>query len=140
MTCFWNGILDGLNFDVIKNSLPNCLKNPNGTVNKDPLNLVKYLKENNKITENVLIQNEELRKQEKEENYEHIQSFDKVSIHQGYFCSTSDPFLILICELLNINIEHRYCGVNIKYTNKQKSICTLYLGSDRGHLHHMRTI
>jgi len=139
MTCFWNGILDGLNFDIILNDIPNILKQ-NNRINKDPSKLVNYLKENNKITINILVQNQELKEKEKEENYEHIKSFDNHSIHQGYLCSTSDPFLILVCELFEININHLYCGVNIKYTNKNKSRCTIFLGSDRGHLYHIKTI
>ena len=38
-------------------------------------------------------------------------------INSGYLCSVCDPFLILICELFELEIEHLYMGNVMKYRN-----------------------
>ena len=48
-------------------------------------------------------------------------------------CSTFDPFLMLVCDLFNISIKHKYQGHLIEYKidNPTKIIG---LSSDMGHL------
>ena len=56
---------------------------------------------------------------------------------QGYDCSICDPFLILICELFIININHIYLGNKIDYTNKKNVFnnnYTITIQSDKGHM------
>ena len=122
---FWDGILKRLNKDDFKSVFKT--KKPNNQ--KFILLLKKF---NSKETGDVKWNGENLTTKEIEENYEHIQDFDINSINGGYFCSTCDPFLILICKLFNVNINHRYCGHMIKYeiTNPIK---TLNFKSNSGH-------
>ena len=44
-----------------------------------------------------------------------IKDFNENNINQGYDCSSCDPFMILLCELLKININYDYNGNNIQY-------------------------
>jgi hypothetical protein len=125
MTCFWDSILQGIfKLNIQLKSLPEL---------STPKNFVIYLKNNNKITNNILIFEHELRDSQKQENYDAIKSFDENSIYQGYFCSSFDPFLMLVCELFQINIKHKLCGIDINYTNKNVKK-TLHLVSDTGHM------
>tara|TARA_B100000401_G_C52803978_1_gene720140 strand:- start:98 stop:391 length:294 start_codon:yes stop_codon:yes gene_type:complete len=91
MTCFWDGILNTLTNDDFE----------------------KF----NKKTRNVIWNNEKFSKKQLDENFTHIKDFDYKSIRNGYDCSTYDPFLILICELFKVNINHDYIGNMIKYKN-----------------------
>ena len=125
MTCFWDGILHNLTNDDFQRVFK---------VNK-PSNkgLVVLLKENNsKETKSIKWNGTSLRDQEVEENYEHIKDFNVKSISGGYLCSTCDPFLILVCKLFNVNINHNYCGNMMKY-EVPNPIRTLNFSSDRGH-------
>ena len=69
--------------------------------------------------------------QQLEENYQHIKDFNVKSISAGYLCSTCDPFLLLICELFKVNINHNYCGYKMKY-RINNAVKTLNFKSDRG--------
>ena len=51
------------------------------------------------------------------EIHEHIKNYDVNTVNNGYLCSCCDPFLILICEIFNINITNNYNGVKIYYRN-----------------------
>lgn len=161
MTCVWVGILAGLENKMF----------PNG-VKPTPLNFVKFLKEHNIRTKHVIVCSDQmasgsddilpdfmkdgkLSESQIEENFESIKEFDPNTIDDGYYCSTCDPFLILICEIFKINILHNYCGNMIKYTyivdnEKDESSkesekidssknYTIHLSSNRGHLHHVKT-
>ena len=114
MTCFWKGLLD-------------CLR-----INIAPKLFVQHLKQKNKICKNVKWQNESLSNQFLKESFEAVKCFNEKSIHNGYLCSTCDPFLILVCELYKTDIVHNYCGniITYKYKDSNKEIRVI---SDRGH-------
>ena len=82
-----------------------------------PEQLLKRLKKNNRVTRNVLWNNEELTEQQLKENYDRIQSIDD-SLIDGYDCSTCDPVLVLVSELHNKSITHEFNGIVVKYKNK----------------------
>ena len=107
MTCYWDGLLRSLDQEDL------TLLNSNKNINN--IDFILLLKKNNKICENVKWQNEFLMKKLLEENYEMVKGFNENNINQGYDCSSCDPFMILLCELFKININHDYNGVNIQY-------------------------
>jgi len=107
MTCFWDGLL--------RNLYPEDLILLNSNKNINNIDFILLLKKNNKLCENVIWQKEKLSKKILEENYEMVKIFNVNNINQGYECGTCDPFMILLCELLKININHDYNGHNIQY-------------------------
>jgi hypothetical protein len=110
MTCFWDSLRAKLH---IKKKMNNS-------------KFIDYLKKVNKKQTSVLWNNSKLTQKQFEENYEHIKDFDKNTIHNGYDCSICDPFLILICDIYNVNIIHNYNGHKMIYTkceHKCKNEC-----------------
>ena len=124
MTCFWKGILDCLVINDFERF--NLHKKPT------ELGLVQCLKAQNKVCMDIICTNENITKQFAEECYEAVKCFDETSINSGYLCSTCDPFLILVSELFEINIYHRYNCSDIRYING-KAKKTIYVTSNRGH-------
>ena len=120
MACFWNGI---------NNSLVSKLKSKSYR----PIELVEFLKKNNRKTYNMLWNNKRLSNKELEENYERVKSYDSRTVHQGYDCSCADPFLLLIGEIFKVNIVHNFNGTIVKYTCINNDNTTLSFGSNRGH-------
>ena len=124
MTCFWDGILHNLTNEDFQRTFK--INKPN---NK---NFVNLLKQNLKKTKDLTWNGEALTDNQLNENYEHIRDFNVNSIHNGYLCSTCDPFLFIVCELFNVDINHNYCGHMMKYRTKNP-IKTLNFKSNRGH-------
>ena len=125
--CFWNGILSKLNDEDYKFANFNFIQSTN------KINFfIEQLILKNTRTNKIQWQNSLLSKKEINENFEHVQNFNKSSINNGYDCSTFDPFLLLITELFQLEIVHLYCGNNILYKadNPRKKILFY---SNRGH-------
>ena len=99
MTCFWDGIRNGLN------------------INKSNLEFILYLKSNNTKDLHIICNDCNLIEKQLDENFQHINEYNENNINNGYDCSSCDPFLILICHIYNININHNYNGFLIKYIN-----------------------
>ena len=97
MTCVWNGLIQKLNLLI------------------SPNQLCDYVKTNNKITENVVVNDQTLTEIQQKENCERIQNIS--NINNGYDMSTCDPLLILISELYEVNINHIFNNCNILYKN-----------------------
>ena len=75
---------------------------------------------------------ETLTKKQLQENYDHIIDFNPNTIGNGYDCSVCDPFLLLVCYLFNVNIDHNYNGYLMKYrANNNARI--LRFSSNTGH-------
>ena len=127
MACFWNSIINRLNKDEY-------FKKINNNIKLIPEHLILSLKENNRKTNNVIWHNNELTKKQKEENFEHIKSYNLKDIYNGYYCSTFDPFLFLICDLFEISITNYYNNYKIEYINKFKSRYTIILYNNKGHM------
>lgn len=137
MTCFWDGILHHLKEDDFERVF-NCKKNNTRTRTEEFVKLLQIkIKETKKDkyiiqSQDIRWNGEELSKQQIDEIYIHITEYNEKSVYGGYFCSTCDPFLIYICILFNVNINHNYCGYEMKYTNKNAKR-TLKFKSNRGH-------
>ena len=130
MSCFWDAILTKLKIEDFKDKL-----NYSGKPNTQQF--VELLQKHNRVTENILWNSKLLTKKQCEENYEHIKNYQSSKVSQGYDCSICDPFLILICELFIININHIYLGNKIDYTNKKNVFnnnYTISIQSDKGHM------
>ena len=121
MTCFWDALRAKLH---IKRKINNS-------------QFIDYLKESNKRQTAVIWNNSKLSKKQFEENYEHIKDFDKNTIRNGYDCSICDPFLILICDIYNVNIIHNYNGHKMTYhkcvNTGTNNYNTLSFKSNTGH-------
>ena len=124
---------------VDKVSLVNILEDINKTnINDLILLLIRY----NRKSVNVSWNGEKLSEKLIEESFDHVKDYlqnndnnknnnnnnnnnDKNNseiniqniINSGYLCSVCDPFLILICELFELEIEHLYMGHMMKYRN-----------------------
>jgi hypothetical protein len=106
MTCFWNGILKKL---TPQDFSPYHIKKPNHH------NFVLFLQKHNMKTNLIKWNDTRLTDQQMNEHFTHIKDFQVKSIYKGYFCSTFEPFLFLICQLFKVSIDHCYCGNVMKY-------------------------
>lgn len=125
MTCFWDGILQAL--DTSDFQVVGC----NNRLNRRQL--IDLLKNNNVEIEDVTWNGKKLTKQEMKEHFEAIKDYNINSINQGHLCSSCDSFLLLICQLFNVNIKHLYMNVNIEYQNEKIQRKTLNFASNHGH-------
>jgi len=128
MSCFWDTLIKTINSED-KNTYFNTILN----VPLNPHNFVIILKEINKLTENILWNNEELTEKQKIENKAAIDEYDVNTINNGYYCSTFEPFLFLLVEYLKIEVEHKYNGNMIFYKNKIETRYKIVINSDSGH-------
>ena len=125
MTCFWDGILQALDnsdFQVV-----GC----NNRLNRQQL--INLLKTKNVEIKDVTWNGMKLTPQEIKEHYEAIKSYDINKINNGHLCSSCDSFLLLICQVFNVNIKHLYMNVDIEYKNEKVQRKTLQFASNHGH-------
>lgn len=115
MTCFW---------DALRNKLK---------INDSNETFIKNLKTKNNKNKNILWNNTIMSDKQLEENYLHIDEFNEKKINDGYDCSTCDPFLILVCDIYNLSINHNFIGVIINYKNNAKSEKILNFQSNNNH-------
>jgi hypothetical protein len=127
MSCFW----DGLSAAILA-IIPTHLRQRGTFTNQD---LFKFLKKHNQLVKNVRVNNETITDQQQRENFEAIQGLSINSLPNGYWCSTCDPVLILVSQLFNVDIEHKYLGVRIFYKNIGVTDPTrvIRVASDYGH-------
>jgi hypothetical protein len=124
MTCFWDGILSSLDendFKLLRTKKSNTISA-----------FIDLLKRENRKTVNVSWNGEPLSDNQLAENYTAVQSYDKNTAGEGYFCSVCDPFLLLVAELFQVTVRHTYLGVLLHYTHKEQRKTVNYL-SDGGH-------
>jgi hypothetical protein len=130
MTCFWDGIMSKLSLQDINNKIVYGSTYVNMTHQK----IIELLRRNAVKTVDVMWNGEFLREKEMWENLQWIISYDISKIQQGHDCSICDPFLLVICQLFVINIDHVYNGHLIRYSNKfNLSRKTINFSSDSGH-------
>lgn len=147
MTCVWVGILSRFSAQEINKRL--CYDN-NFFENRKPneKEFVALLKNNNKLTVDVLLDGIEISEKMMNENLEWVRDYNIDNIYHGHDCSTADPFLMLVCQLFCVDIYHIYNislkdnigthplkdGGFIRYTNKNNnSGMILSFISDKGH-------
>lgn len=126
MTCFWDAIVATLNKDDFE-----IFGEKNFSINRK--SVIIFLKSKNTICHDVLWQNQKLKKQELKEHIEAVNCYNINTISNGHWTSTCDSFLLLICQLFNININHRYCGTMISYKNTNGTRRTVSFKSNKGH-------
>ena len=85
------------------------------------------------MVQHVSWQGNEFRNQEIAEHFEAIKSYNVNGVQDGHLTSICDSFILLLCELLEISIEHKYLDNVIYYKNKKHSRKTLYFKSNNGH-------
>ena len=128
MSCFWDSLIKSISDDD-KNQYFNTVVD----ASLNPHNFVVILKEINKLTNNVIWNNQELTELQLNENKEAVNEYDKNMTSAGYYCSTFDPFLFLLVEYLEIEINHNYNGTMINYKNKKNNRYVINISSDSGH-------
>ena len=124
MTCFWDGVMKSLNkndFDLINETKSNNTE------------LIQMLKRRKIPMINVLWENQKLSENEIKEHLLAIDEYDINGIPGGHLTSSCDSFLLLICELFKVNIEHMYMIHTIKYSNTKEVRKTLYYSSNDKH-------
>ena len=126
MACFWQGLLGALTQPMLKETF-NCNSRPR------PDQLISLFHQKVTKTPNVLWQGQKLKEQEMEENIKRIKEFKPHQARSGYDCSSCDPYLLLVCQLFKVNINHKFNGTMIKYTYQPESQMTLSFASNRGH-------
>jgi len=125
MSCFWDTLIK----NIKKEDLTNIL---NITTTK-PLDFCNGLKGMNCKTENVFWNGSRITEKQYEENIEWINEYQPNTIGNGYDCSTFDPFLFLITEIFQIEIQHHYNGTFIQYQYKNPRY-SIKIQSNKGHM------
>ena len=126
--CFWDAILSKITPEMIKERFGTDFDTKYRI--RDFINL---LKEKSIKTVNVGWNGNKLTDKEMEENLLWISEYNILDVVDGHNCSICDPFLLLVCELFNVNIHHNYNGTLIKYTNTNSGSKTIYFNSNPTH-------
>ncbi len=124
MTCFWDGIFKSLNNDDFKLI---------GEKKTNIRNFINILKIKNTQMNDVLWQKTKLKKQEIKEHIQAIKDYNVSKIHGGHLTSSCDSFLLLVCQLFQVKIIHRYMKNIIIYQNSKKERKTLSYSSSNSH-------
>ena len=131
MTCFWDGILSKLTLNQINEVLG---KKDETLLVVTQKSFIKLLKTNVTYFIDVRWNNTKISDKLTIELVEWILDYNEENITQGHDCSICDPFLILICQLFKVNIQHTYNGVVVNYRNVRNHEGTiLNFSSDSGH-------
>ena len=127
MTCFWKGFM-------------NCLSDTDVQFSRGLSRLpqhehefVHFLQKNNIRANDVSWQHQPVSSRLQEESFQAVKALESNTIGEGYWCSTCDPFILLISQLFQIDVHHRFCGHLVVYSVPHPRK-TIYVTSDRGHL------
>lgn len=110
MTCFWDGIIKSLNYQDFE-----LINETKGGIAE----LIEMLKRRRIPMEHVSWENQKLKNIELKEHLTAIEEYD--SYNDGHLTSSCDSFLLLICELFKVSIEHMYMINTIHYVNMSES-------------------
>lgn len=129
MTCFWSSIHKSL----MKNKII-----PEANSNIETLKkFVEIIKCNAACAPDISINKVFLSKKAQKENLFAIKNYDVNTIDRGYYCSTCDPFLIIISKIFSCNVEHNFDGHVILYENTTAiNPIHLHFGSNASHFWH----
>ena len=124
MTCFWDGIFKSLKHDDFK-----FIREKKTNIR----NLINILKNKNTEMNDVYWQKTKLKKQEIKEHMTAIKDYKINKINGGHLTSSCDSFLLLVCQLFQVKILHRYMKHTIIYQNSKKERKTLKFSSSNSH-------
>lgn len=125
MTCFWDSIysqLDLEDYKYIGFEKPSRIED-----------LIRILKTKNKNVDNVTWQKTYLSHNEKDEHFTAVKVYNITNIKNGHLTSVCDSFLLLICEIFEVSITHRFMNTTLHYDNLKNSRKTLKFTSNSGH-------
>lgn len=125
MSCFWDSIYSQLileDYNFIGENKPTNIEG-----------LVHLMKKRNKRIDNVTWQKTYLSHNEKNEHNTAINVYNVGGIRNGHLTSVCDSFLLLVCEIFCISIEHKFMGTTLFYDNAKKSRKCLKFSSNSGH-------
>lgn len=125
MTCVWDALRTKIKNDDLYKIL--------GMQTNSARELVQCLKSKNRATVGVKWQGISLKQKEMEENMKWIENHNVNSISNGYDCSTCDPYIILVCYLLNVKITHKYINNHIIYEPPGHVRYELHFENNMGH-------
>lgn len=125
MTCFWDSIFSELSVEDYQFIGHNKCNNI--------VELIKLLKSKNPSISNVTWQKEKLSNSEINEHHTAIKVYDINGIKNGHLTSICDSFLLLVCQVFNVSIEHRFMNTPIYYDNIKNSRKTIRFSSNSGH-------
>ena len=95
MSCFWDALAHGL---------------PPAAGLSSPAIILDALQTSNCLTTDMTVNDESLGSQAMQENFDSIKELQHDQLYNGYWCSTSDPVLCLLCQLYRVNIKHVLVG------------------------------
>ena len=124
MSCFWDSLVQSISQEDKTVFFDN---------NLNLTHFVTILKNNNILTHNIIWNNQTLTEQLLKENKEAIDTYDINTIYNGYYCSTCDPFLLLLSEFLLIEIQHNYNNNLMIYKNTKKNRYIIKIQSNNDH-------
>lgn len=125
MTCFWDAIMTSLTHEDYL--LLNFNKKPSANT------FIDVLKQKNVKATHVKWNNKNISKQELSEHFEAIKCYNTANIQNGHLTSICDSFLLLLCHLLNIGIDHKFLNHPITYRNVRNNRKILKFKNNRGH-------
>lgn len=105
MTCVWDSLILGLQHAAVRDAQ-----------DMTPAVFVKHLKQHNMPVRDVRVNGYVLREREVAENQEAVRELKEDNLSVGYLCSSSDPVLILVSYLFNVNIRVRFVSTDIAYS------------------------
>lgn len=107
MSCFWDAVLGSLNEEEREK-----LEIKMNATNEE---LVRNLKQHSYVLNeaNVVWQGEKLRPQLCRELKMWVDNYNVNGINNGHDTSSCDPFLVLLCHMLNWRIDFKYIHANI---------------------------
>ena len=125
MTCYWDSVFSLLDLEDYKFL---------GVVRpKNITEFINLLKSKNKYIDNITWQNNHLSQNEKKEHHIAINVYDVKGIAGGHLTSICDSFLLLVCELFGVSVEHQFLNTPIKYINVKNTRKILRFSSNGGH-------
>ena len=110
MTCFWDAIQGTLSDGDY--TLLGLQRRPNHQL------FINTLKEKNVKPKDVLWNGKLLIDLEQKEHFQAIAEYDIKRIGVGHWTGACDSFLLLLCQLLNVEIIHKYMNTNIIYKKR----------------------
>jgi hypothetical protein len=125
MTCFWDGILNKLTYLDFKFI--------GYTTRPDINTFIKIIQDKSPKLKNVKWQGEILNDRFILDSINDVKTYDVKNIHGGHLTSSCDVFLLFICAIFKVDIDHFYTGTLIKYRNIKLGRRKIVFNSSQSH-------